>query len=63
MYGYLYCENRGLEWFPDDVGFVLNLKINAENLFFLCFWNHTCAPRIGPVCACIMAARVRVTTC
>ena len=34
MYGYLYCENGGLERLPNDVGFVSNLSINAENLFF-----------------------------
>ena len=27
MYGYLYFENGGLEWLPDDVGFVLNLSL------------------------------------
>ena len=37
MYGYLYCENRGLEWVLYDVGFIPNLNINAENLHFLCF--------------------------
>ena len=37
MYGYLYCENGGLEQFPDDVKFVSNLNINAENLHFLFF--------------------------
>jgi len=37
MYGYLYCENGGLEQLPDDVGFVLNLSINVEILLFLCF--------------------------
>jgi len=37
MYGYLYCENGGLEWLPDDVRFVLNLSLNAENLPFWCF--------------------------
>ena len=37
MYGYLYCENRGLEWLLDNVGFVSNLNINAENLPFFMF--------------------------
>ena len=27
MYGYLYCENGGLEWLPADVGFILNLSL------------------------------------
>ena len=27
MYGYLYCENRGLEQLLDDVGFVPNLNL------------------------------------
>ena len=31
MYGYLYCENGGLEWLPEDVRFISNLSINAEN--------------------------------
>jgi len=37
MYGYLYCENKGLERLPNNVGFVLNLSINAENLHFFMF--------------------------
>ena len=37
MYDYLYCENGGLEWLLDDVGFISNLNINAENLPFLYF--------------------------
>ena len=32
MYGYLYFENWGLERLLNDVGFVPNLNINAENL-------------------------------
>ena len=32
MYGYLYCENEGLERLLDDVVFVLNLNINVENM-------------------------------
>jgi len=27
MYGYLYCENEGLEWLPNDVRFVPNLYL------------------------------------
>ena len=34
MYGYLYCENWGLDWLSDDVGFVPNLNINVENFLF-----------------------------
>jgi len=37
MYGYLYCKNRDLEWLPDDVGFIPNLSIDAENLSFYVF--------------------------
>jgi len=38
MYGYLYCENGGLEWLLDNMGFVPNLNINTKNLhFFLTF--------------------------
>ena len=37
---------RGLEWLPDDVVFVPNLSINAENLSYLCFWNPSCVRRI-----------------
>ena len=37
MYGYLYCENGGLEWLLDDMGFVPNLSINAENLHLYVF--------------------------
>ena len=37
MYGYLYCENRGLEWLLDNVGFVSNLNVNVENLPFFMF--------------------------
>ena len=47
MYGYLYCENGGLERLPNDVGFVPNLNINVENMSFLYFWNLTCARRLG----------------
>ena len=25
-YGYLYYKNGGLEWFPDDMGFIPNLS-------------------------------------
>ena len=38
MYGYLYCENEGLERLPDDVVFVLNLNINIENMH--ASWLH-----------------------
>ena len=34
MYGYMYCQNGGLVQLLDDVGFVPNLSINAENLHF-----------------------------
>ena len=51
MYGYLYCENGGLEQLPDDVKFVSNLNINAENLHFLFFWNPTCVHRLMPAYA------------
>jgi len=27
MYGYLYCENGGLEQLPDNVGFIPNLSL------------------------------------
>ena len=27
MYGYLYRENRGLEWLPDNVEFIPNLSL------------------------------------
>ena len=30
MYGYLYCENEGLEWLLDDIGFTPNLSIDVE---------------------------------
>ena len=30
IYGYLYCENEGLEQLLDDVGFIPHLNINAE---------------------------------
>ena len=34
-----------LERLPDDVGFVPNLNINAENLPFKDFWNPSCVHR------------------
>ena len=37
MYGYLNCENGGLEQLPNNVGFIPNLNINVLNLPFLCF--------------------------
>ena len=51
MYGYLYCENGGLEWLPEDVRFISNLSINAENLHFLFFWNPTFVHRLVPTYA------------
>ena len=46
----------GLERLPNDVGFVPNLRFNAKNLHFLCFYNPTYARRLKAVCTCIMAA-------
>ena len=34
IYGYLYCENGGLERLLDDVRFILNISLNAKNLPF-----------------------------
>ena len=43
MYGYLYFENGGLELLPDDVGFIQNLSINAENLlYYVSGIRHVC---------------------
>ena len=41
MYGYLYCENEGLKQLLDNMKFVPNLNIIAENLsfFFFFFFN------------------------
>ena len=37
MYGYLYCENGGLEWLLDDVGFVQNLSLQCKKFAFFMF--------------------------
>ena len=37
MYGYLYCENEGLKQLLDNMKFVPNLNIIAENLSFFYF--------------------------
>jgi len=53
MYGYLYCENEGLERLLVDVGFVLNLNINAKKIAFLMLLKpylrvqaHACVHRL-----------------
>ena len=38
MYGYLYCENEGLKQLLDNMKFVPNLNIIAENLSFFYFY-------------------------
>ena len=45
MYDYLYCENGGLEWLPDNVGFVPSLNIYAENS--PCYVSETLATCVG----------------
>ena len=37
MYVYLYCENRGMEWLPDNVGFDPNLSLYCRKLVFFFF--------------------------
>ena len=45
-------KKRGLEQSPDDVRFVSNLNINAENLPCTVFWKSLCVRKIGPAYAC-----------
>ena len=39
MYGFLELENGGLEWLPNDVGFVPKPEFGAEKLAFNIFYN------------------------
>ena len=41
---------RVLERLLEDVGFILNLSINVENLPYLCFWNLLCVRKIVLAC-------------
>ena len=47
-----YSVKRGLEQSLDDVGFVPNLNINAENLPSLGFWKSLCVHKIKLAYAC-----------
>ena len=39
MYGFIQCENRGLEHLLDNVGFTPKSIFNAKKLVFHSFWN------------------------
>ena len=56
-------ENRGLERLPDDVEFIPNININAENLPCLGFWNLLCMRMIGPAYACRKLHARPILTC
>ena len=47
MLGIIYLKNEGLEWFPNDVGFIPNLSFNVrKNLSFIA--SRTLAMYTGP---------------
>ena len=42
----------GIERSPNDVGFILNININIENLSCITFWKSLCVHKIKPTYAC-----------
>ena len=63
MYAYLYFENGGLEWLPDDVRFVPNLILYCRKIVFHMFLKpylheqaHACVRRLqGCICRFMLA--------
>ena len=56
MYGFLELENGGLEWLPNDVGFIPNQILNAKNLSFIVSGTLACTRMLVYAYVCMKHA-------